>query len=400
MGFWRCYVFLIVFLVGANFRFLPEKVAISNPLVEGWAVLHKSGADEVTKLGKKGELEEVRKYLDANPNKSVDDVAKEIKAAGGYQKWLPNKLLISLKKELRQLLGDQVSANQILSLYRYSPELLPLLRGTVDELKLHKGLSFENKMKLLKNQDYIATYPLRKESLEIIPKDWFNNPKSLDDLWLKTYSPKDQALSKQELIDLKIKKVAEKTQKENTKYDKVTEELVIVLGRADVTKDYVRKITNPVDKTRTFLDDQKWGGWRVIEGGVRLKNYVLNMIQGVEFAKRLRSLNIVVNGKRLEGKVFFNLTSYDVFQTMRAMYSNPNNYINGTALSIPEKFIGRKYSRVGVTDMELANVVRNRDWFNSSQFFVVRDGKTVLLSKQDVLEKYGIKYIGDVVGKK
>ncbi|EAY27185.1 hypothetical protein M23134_08459 [Microscilla marina ATCC 23134] len=60
----------------------------NSELIEAWAVLHKSGADEATKLGKKGELEEIRKYLDDNPSKTIDDVAKEIKNAGEYKKWV------------------------------------------------------------------------------------------------------------------------------------------------------------------------------------------------------------------------------------------------------------------------------------------------------------------------
>ena len=49
MYFWRYCVFFVLFLGCADFRFLPKKVVVGNPLVEGWKVLHKNGADQATK---------------------------------------------------------------------------------------------------------------------------------------------------------------------------------------------------------------------------------------------------------------------------------------------------------------------------------------------------------------
>ena len=50
-----------VFFWGAGFYFYKENNAVDTELVEGWAVLQKSGADEATRLGK---FEDVKKYLD------------------------------------------------------------------------------------------------------------------------------------------------------------------------------------------------------------------------------------------------------------------------------------------------------------------------------------------------
>lgn len=66
-------------------QIIQEKEA----LVEGWKVLYKADPNDAARLGKNGELEEITKYIEANA-KSIDDVVKEVKVAGGYEKWLDN----------------------------------------------------------------------------------------------------------------------------------------------------------------------------------------------------------------------------------------------------------------------------------------------------------------------
>lgn len=55
-------------------------------------------------------------------------------------KWASNRTVVALKRELKELLGDQIQANKILSLYRNTPDLLPSLNETVKLLKAHKLL--------------------------------------------------------------------------------------------------------------------------------------------------------------------------------------------------------------------------------------------------------------------
>lgn len=47
--------------------------------------------------------------------------------------------------------------------------------------------------------------------------------------------------------------------------------------------------------------------------------------------------------------------------------------------------------------MELANIVRNKDWFDLTTFFKVEGGQMKILSKTEIEKKYGIKYIGDLI---
>ena len=61
----------------------------NEELIEGWATLFKAGENQATRFDK---FEDIKKYLDANPNKSIDDVAKEIKDADGYTKWVQKRI--------------------------------------------------------------------------------------------------------------------------------------------------------------------------------------------------------------------------------------------------------------------------------------------------------------------
>lgn len=47
--------------------------------------------------------------------------------------------------------------------------------------------------------------------------------------------------------------------------------------------------------------------------------------------------------------------------------------------------------------MELANIVRNKDWFDITVFFVVTGKRIKTLSKTEVEQKFGIKYIGNLL---
>ena len=91
---------------------------VGKELVEGWAVLHKSGADEATKLGK---FEEMKKFMDspANKGKSIDDLAKEVKDFGGYKEWVKYEKMGGLVRHkidadlLDELSKIEINANNL-----------------------------------------------------------------------------------------------------------------------------------------------------------------------------------------------------------------------------------------------------------------------------------------------
>jgi hypothetical protein len=58
---------------------------------------------------------------------------------------------------------------------------------------------------------------------------------------------------------------------------------------------------------------------------------------------------------------------------------------------------GNKYAKTLITDMEIANIVRNKEWFDIVEILETQNGVTKIISKSEALEKYGFKYIGDIV---
>lgn len=153
---------------------------------------------------------------------------------------------------------------------------------------------------------------------------------------------------------------------------------------------------NENSNNKVFIDDPVWRKWGVVQRSVRATDVWLNLIQGAETAKRISSLNIVVNGRKIKGKIYFNLgnfdkpkaPNYDVRQAMNAMYSHPNDYTKNL-----------KIAKAGITDMELTNIVRNKQWFDLTTFFKIENGQMKTLTKMEVEREFGIKYIGDLVNK-
>jgi hypothetical protein len=89
------------------------------------------------------------------------------------------------------------------------------------------------------------------------------------------------------------------------------------------------------------------------------------------------------------------LDGYDVKAGLSAIYSNPN-YIARTkafTVSYSEKPV---FAHTGLTDLEISNVVRNKNWFDLTQFCrTAENGNVEELSRKQVAREYGIKYIGD-----
>ncbi|WP_198145128.1 polymorphic toxin-type HINT domain-containing protein [Microscilla marina] len=307
-------------------------------------------------------------------------------------KWARNRLVVSLKRELRELLGDQIQANQILSLYRNTPDLLPRLSETVKLLKTHK-LSAENNLKILKNKAFVEASVMREQGIKIKP-EWWND---VNNRWLKTFDKKQANLSKSELLEYRKNKMTTAAQDMQAKKGRVVEEIGVVFGRRpayEITKEFddVMKTTNQL-----FIHDPSWRKWGIILPKVLPGNFLDNVVQACETAARIKTWNLVVNGKKLKGKVYINLEDYNIFNAMHAMYGNPNSSkVINTAL----KNKGNPFHQTRITDMEIANIVRNKKWFENTGFIKKENGVTRILSKQEVEQTYGIKYIGDIAANK
>lgn len=129
-----------------------------------------------------------------------------------------------------------------------------------------------------------------------------------------------------------------------------------------------------------------------------MSDFRLNLIQGIKTARKLENLDIVVNNNKISGSIYFNLTGYDMERSITAMYSNPNNYINTISPTIPPEIASNPRAIIGVTDMELSNIVRNQDWFDHTHFFIIENNELKILSKPELESKFGIKCIKNLIG--
>ncbi len=310
---------------------------------------------------------------------------------------VPNSYILNaIKPRLKKLLPDDESFERIVKLYEGNVDLEKALKGTVEQLELY-GLSKQNNLKLFEDKDFIIIFPLRENGLKTIPDTWWNNPQGLEDLWLKVFKRSDISLSKQQLIDRKINTIQSKITQINTNQSNSIDEIAVVLGQANVTEPYISALNQ--SNNIHFIEDNKWASWYIEEKLVRMKDYRLNMIQGVETARRMESLNIIVNGKHIKGSVYFNLTDYDIQRSITAIYSNPNNFINAVPPIIPAQIASNPKAIIGVTDMELSNIVRNQEWFDITHFFIIENNIPKLLTKSEVEERFGIKCISHLIGK-
>ena len=80
------------------------------------------------------------------------------------------------------------------------------------------------------------------------------------------------------------------------------------------------------------------------------------------------------------------------------MYSNPNKIERNFGKPEIEGIDKFEFAYTGLTDLELANIVRNRNWFELLTFYRTgKDGEPEELTKEQVAKEYGIKYIGDLM---
>ena len=49
--------------------------------------------------------------------------------------------------------------------------------------------------------------------------------------------------------------------------------------------------------------------------------------------------------------------------------------------------------------MDRANVARNKDWFDLTIFFKVENGRMIRLTKEQVENSYGIRYMEEIMKK-
>jgi len=304
--------------------------------------------------------------------------------------------------------------------FQYQEALLYIIQ----ELRFHFELLPAKKVDLLTNEEYLKTYQIRQKGLQTLPNEWIDpttatlSNDGLDKLWLKpvegylarilkaSNDPKDQA---------RLEKVKQSKAYKYRGLDKTTEErkqarleklqqsidnqeVVLFLGRQNRIYKALQKQLNEkyAGKVR-FISDHVWSSRGYIEPGVKASDNRLSLIQASETIHRLSHLGL--RGEVIQDRyIMFSLDGYDMKHCLAAMYSNCNKIARSYAKPIIEGIERFEFAYTGLTDLELANIVRNKNWFAYTRFCRTgSDGTLEELSETQVLTEYGIKYIGDLM---
>ena len=298
------------------------------------------------------------------------------------------------------------------------------LKYVLQELRFHSELLPHKKVTLLTSEEYLKTYEIRQRGLQILPNEWIDlttatiDAQGLDNLWLKPVegylvrllkesdNPRDQArLEKVKQSKAYKYRGLDKTEQERkqVRLEKLQQsidqqEVVLFLGRQNrIYKALQNQLNEKYQGTIRFISDHVWSSRGYIEPGVKASDNRLSLIQASETIHRLPHLNL--SGAAIPRRfIMFSLDGYDVKHCMAATYSNCNkiarSYPKPTIAGI-DKF---EFAYTGLTDLELANIVRNKHWFDYTRFCRTGvDGTLEELSEKQVLEEYGIIYIGELM---
>lgn len=322
-----------------------------------------------------------------------------------------------IKSKLQGVLKDKYLVEKVFDWHKSNTFVfIKGLLQTFTELEFHFELLGEIKAEILTNIEFLKTYQIRQNGLATLPKDWLNphtklpNEQVLEKLWEE---PSEgylvQILKKKNQLDLiedfKAGKIDYKTfddtaqERLKTRLEKLqnsidNHKIVIFLGRQNrVYKNLQNKLNEKYRGKFQFVSDHIWGSRGYTEVGIQVSDNRLSLIQACETIRKLPSLGL--KGDYIKGRfIMFSLDSYDAKACLSAMYSNPNRverrYPKPKIKGI-EKF---DFAYTGLTDLELANIVRNKSWFDLTRFCRTdNQGNLEELSKKQVLEEYGIKLI-------
>ena len=322
--------------------------------------------------------------------------------------------------ELRRVF-DYKDYNHIINYHqkRHSLEILTInLHTIIKELEFHHELKENKKLDLLTNLEYVSTSSIREKGLNNLPNEWINkqtkevDQQKLDEIWLRpcpshthkrlmaSSTPND----KLKLEMLKKKKSwsyrgLDKSEEERKQHrlSKLTEsiktkKIAILLGRHNMT---YRTLKNNLNKQehKVFISDHTWSNDGYTEPGAKVSDNLLSILQAAETVRKLSELDFTHS--QIEGReIAFSLDGYNHKVGLSAIYSNPN-YIARSRKAPEINYISNfKFAYTGLTDLELANIVRNPAWFTLTTFYRTGiNGQPEKLTHQYVASHYGIKCI-------
>ena len=301
------------------------------------------------------------------------------------------------------------------------------LQYTLQELQLHVELLPSKKVILLTNEEYLKTYTMRQKGLQTLPNEWIETTNAtidqngLDGLWLKPtegYLVKILRAAGGTRDEERLKKVLQSDafkyrgldksieERRKTRLEKLqksidNQEVILFLGRQNrIYKALQKQLNEKYEGQVRFISDHVWSSRGYIEPGVKSSDNRLSLIQAAETIHRL--LHLGLSGKAIQDRcIMFSLDGYDVRTCMAAMYSNCNKVARWHQKPVIEGIEKFEFAYTGLTDLELANIVRNEHWFGYTRFCRTgMNGSLEELSQVQVLEEYGIKYIGELMRSK
>ncbi|MFT5915751.1 MAG: hypothetical protein ACI81T_002254 [Bacteroidia bacterium] len=317
--------------------------------------------------------------------------------------------------ELAKILDDNNSVEKV---YKWHEDrnfgfINSLIYG-LEELYFHPELFMDKRVELLTNREFLVFSPTRKSGLQVLPNEWINpesaevDEKTLYELWLRPEMGHIAKLAEKNQVDTDRKnRMAQKRGFFNTQEERKSDRILklkesvglnrvaILLGRH--TREYIKlqkQLNSKYQGKIEFVSDHIWSKCGYVERGMKISNNLLSVIQACETVHQLPNLGF--EESQIQNRsIMISLDGYDVKAGLSAIYSNPN-YIARTkpfTVSYSEKPV---FAHTGLTDLEISNVVRNKNWFDVAKFCRTgENGNVEELSRKQVASEYGIKYIGD-----
>jgi hypothetical protein len=277
-----------------------------------------------------------------------------------------------------------------------------------EELKAHSFLWIEKKVLLLTNTEFLLASAIRRAGKEVSPRDW-QPTQNIETLWLQpteghlpklwrnSDSPEDalRLLEFQHSPSFRYRGL-DKTQTERLearlhKLQKAVHDkrVIIFLGRQTNIYRKLIKALNAQEELQ-YVSDHSWSSLGFTEAGMKTSDNRLSVIQACETVRRLPAL-FPDESVAQQSKIMFSLDGYDVFHALSAMYSDCNRIARSHTKPYLPPLTHFEFAHTGLTDLELANIVRNKAWFDLTSFCRTGEaGKPEMLSAEQVAGEYGI----------
>lgn len=306
--------------------------------------------------------------------------------------------MVELEKQLFNFLQSEEAVQEILTFYQNANfDFSENLEQILQELSFHPNLLLPKKIALLTNEEYFKTHFIREKGLKTLPKEWWNQEQSkiddeaLHEIWLRpceTDISRNTYLPQEERLQNRLEKLRDSIEK-NRK--------VIFLGRQTGIYRKLHKALNKEFQGKIeFVSDHRWSKAGYVESGVKISDSRLSALQAFETIRRMSDLKL--NLENFKPYILCSLDHYDQFHGLSAIYSNPNKIARLELPPAPFQKGELKFSHTGLTDLELANIVRNKTWWDLTEFVRTGlEGQVEFLSKEKVAQEYGIQFIGKLL---